>query len=571
MLAMVLDALPISMFWKDRDSRIVGCNQKFADDSGVARPADLVGISNFEFYPPEQAEKYRADDLEVMTSGVSKLGIEEPLLLPSGETSWVETNKVPIRNSAGDIVGVICTSRDITERRRSGDERMRFALELAVAQQAAATAKHDFLTNLPNRRYLREKLCAYLLGGQTIDRLAIVALDLDRFKKVNDLYGHAVGDELLQKVAHILTQRAGSGGFVARIGGDEFVLLMPFKSKETLIRRFSALIAIFDRPIELAEHEASVGVTLGVAETPKDGVDADLLLRRADMALYRAKQLGRARFAFFEPDMDELVRERALLERDLRTAVKEDEIIPYFQPQVQLQTGITGGYEVLARWPHSERGIIAPSQFIKIAEDVGLISELTMNLLRRACRETLNWPGRPRIAINISAVQLRDVALAQKLLKVLSECGFPAARLEIEITEDALVSDVEAAKVILISLKNLGVRVALDDFGTGYSSLQHLRDLPFDDLKIDQSFVRTMGSSDDSLVIVKTIIQLAKSLKLDVTAEGIETEAQEKALRALGCERGQGFYFGCPFQALSPIDLPRKPHKMAAPKMTASR
>jgi predicted signal transduction protein with EAL and GGDEF domain len=332
------------------------------------------------------------------------------------------------------------------------------------------------------------------------------------------------------------------------VGGDEFILLLVVESDAALIRQISSLIAKFDEPMALGEHEVTIGTTLGVAVTPADGVDPADLLRRSDMALYRAKEEGRGRFAFFEPEIESLAQERMLLERDLGIAVKSDQIIPFFQPQVQLDTGDVLGYEVLARWPHAERGMIQPAKFIKIADETGLIGSLTLNLLRRACLEAMNWPGAPRIGINIAPLQLRDVALPQKLLNVLSECGFPPGRLEIEITEDALVSDMKTAKATLASLKNLGVRVALDDFGIGYSSLKYLLDLPFDVLKIDQSFVQSMIESKDAFTIVKAIIQLAKNLGIEVTAEGIETERQALALQSLGCERGQGFYLGRPLQ-----------------------
>jgi diguanylate cyclase (GGDEF)-like protein/PAS domain S-box-containing protein len=553
MLTMVLDALPVGLFWKDRDSIILGCNRKFAEDSGVSDPADLVGKSNLDFYPPEQAKAYRADDLEVITTGRSKLGIEEPLLLATGEIAWVETNKVPLLNNAGEIIGVLGTYRDVTDIRRAQNERLHFAFEFAAAKKAATMAMHDTLTGLPNRRHLEETLRARQINASSGERLAIISMDLDRFKAINDLHGHVVGDELLKTVSRLLFDQTGAKNFVARVGGDEFILLLAVESDAALIRQLSALIAKFDEPIALGEHEVTIGATLGVAITPADGVDPTDLLRRSDMALYRAKAEGRGRFAFFEPEIESLAQERILLERDLSIAVKNDQIIPFFQPLVQLGTGDVLGFEILARWPHAERGMIQPLKFIKIADETGLIGTLTLNLLRRACREAMNWPGAPRIGINIAPLQLRDVALPQKLLKVLSECGFPPGRLEIEITEDALVSDMETAKTTLASLKNLGVRVALDDFGTGYSNLKYLLDLPFDVLKIDQSFVQSMIENEDAFTVVKAILQLGRNLGLEVTAEGIETESQALALQSLGCERGQGFYLGRPLPSLDGV------------------
>lgn len=427
------------------------------------------------------------------------------------------------------------------------------ATELAAAKQAAAMALHDALTGLSNRRHLHVLLTEMLSRQQ---RLAIVVIDLDRFKPVNDLYGHAVGDELLVVIAKLLTEEASDAGIAARVGGDEFVLVLGCDDDEALLSRLSTMVATFDTPIRLSGHEVSVGATLGVALAPTDGDTPDVLLRRADAALYRAKEEGRGRFAFFETGMDARALERAVLEQDLRAAVRNDEIIPHFQPLVQLESGEVAGYEILARWSDVKRGAVAPAQFIPVAEETGLISELTFKLLRRACTEALDWPGRPRLSLNIAPSQLRDGALPQKLLQVLTECGFPPARLEIEITEDALVSDFAGARLLLLSLKNLGMRIALDDFGTGYSSLKHLRELPFDVLKIDQSFVSDMAKSSEALSIVKTIVQLAKSLGLGVTAEGVETSQQAEELTAIGCDRGQGFLLGRPTSGPLPEPIP---------------
>jgi diguanylate cyclase len=420
------------------------------------------------------------------------------------------------------------------------------ATKLAAAEHAAAMALHDVLTGLPNRRHLQTTLKARIAAATGQTPIAIVAVDLDRFKPVNDLYGHAVGDELLVRIAQLLKDEAGSDGFVARLGGDEFVLVLGYEAEDQLIGRLAALVATFETSLPLGANEVSIGATLGVALAPADGTDAELLMRRADVALYRAKDDGRGRFAFYEQGMDERVHERAALENDLRIAVRNDEIIPVFQPFVAFGSGAITGYEILARWNHRTRGEIEPALFIRIAAETGLIGELTMNVLRRACRESLHWIGAPRISLNVAAIQLKDAALPQKILKVLAECGFPPARLEIEVTEDALVGDFDAARAILTSFKNLGIAIALDDFGTGYSSLRHLRELPFDELKIDKSFVQTVNDSDEALSIVRTIVQLAKSLGLGVTAEGVETAAQARMLEDLGCERGQGFLLGRP-------------------------
>jgi diguanylate cyclase (GGDEF)-like protein len=468
------------------------------------------------------------------------------LLLSTGATVWIETNKVPLRDSAGEIIGVVGTYRDVTERRNADDERLRMALELAEARQAARMSLYDPLTELPNRRYLQEELARRVasLGTARDARFAVVAVDLDRFKAINDLYGHAAGDDLLREVARRLSEEASVDGFCARLGGDEFVLIMPFTSDAELTRKLAALPARFETPITIVEHQLIASLALGIATAPDNGVDPDALMRRADMALYYAKEYGGRKSAFFKPEMECHAKERAQLEQDLRIAIRNCTIIPHFQPIVDLRTGSVPCYEVLARWPHPERGLVPPSQFIQIATDAGLIGELTWNLLGRACVETRDWPGAPRIAMNVAAAQLRDEMLPQRILDVLSQCDFPAERLEIEITEDALVSDITTARTILASLKKAGVRIILDDFGTGYSSLQHLSELPFDALKIDQSFVKSMNDSESALMVVKAVLQLAGNMGLGLIAEGIETKEQLAALVALGCERGQGFYLG---------------------------
>jgi diguanylate cyclase (GGDEF)-like protein len=415
------------------------------------------------------------------------------------------------------------------------------AVELEAARQSASMALHDALTGLPNRRFLVEDLQQRLAAGA---RFAMIALDLDRFKPVNDLYGHAAGDALLVHIGALLQDEAGEDGLAVRLGSDEFVLILSHHSDDELIRRLNLLVGRFAEPLPAGDGEVVVGASLGVALAPAEGADAAALIRRADIALYRAKADGRARFAFFEPGMDALAEQRAALERDLRTAVRRGDIVPYYQPLVRLKEGSVSGYEILARWPRADGGFTAPDQFIPLAEEAGVIGELTLHLLRSACLETLDWRGAPMLSLNISPVQLRDPLLAQRLLQVLTECGFPAARLEIEVTENALVANYEEARTMLISLKNLGVHVALDDFGTGYSSLRHLRELPFDVLKIDRSFIADMMKSSEARAIVKTIIDLAKNLGLDVTAEGVESELLARELRDMGCNLGQGFLFG---------------------------
>ncbi|HEY7798763.1 MAG TPA: GGDEF domain-containing phosphodiesterase, partial [Hyphomonadaceae bacterium] len=306
----------------------------------------------------------------------------------------------------------------------------------------------------------------------------------------------------------------------------------------------SSLLTAIEAPMRVGDQEVSIGATVGVAMAIADGRDTETLLHRAELALRRAKETKRGWFAFFKAGMDERAHERALFENDLWTAIGDDGIEPWFQPLVALNDGRVRGYEVLARWPHAERGVIPPEQFIPLAEAAGMIGDLSMNVLRRACREALNWPGQPHLSLNISPVQLHDRDLPQQILKVLSETNFPANRLEIELTEGALVSDLQAARTILSSLKEQGVKIAIDNFGTGHSSLRQLSELPFDKLKIDRSFIQRMTEDKSSSAMVGAIVAMSRNLGLCVVAEGVQTLDQAKALFALGCEQGQGDFFG---------------------------
>jgi predicted signal transduction protein with EAL and GGDEF domain len=331
---------------------------------------------------------------------------------------------------------------------------------------------------------------------------------------------------------------------VARLESDDFVVLLPDQAEEELMEWLSATLTAIEAPIMSGDNWLTTSATAGAAVGLVDGRDAETLLHRASLALRRAKDAHRGWFAFFKTGMDDLVRQRAMFEGELAAAVREDQIAPYFQPLVSLQDGSVRGYEILARWTHPTRGPIPPTHFIPAAEASGAICALTFNLLRRACADAANLPGTPHLSLNVSPVQLEQRDFAHELLKILEEASFPPTRLEVEITEAALVTDREAARAIVDVLQANGVRVALDNFGTGHSSLLQLRQLTFDKLKIDRSFVRAMSTDKEAAVMVRTIISMAKSLGLVVVAEGVEFEDQARALAGLGCDMAQGYYFG---------------------------
>ena len=442
---------------------------------------------------------------------------------------------------------------------------------LDAEERARRVAMHDQLTGLPNRRHLKGVLNWLLSENEGGNRLAVVMLNLDKFAEFNDAHGRPVGDEMMMHVGKALNLRAGVDGFVARLESDEFVVLLPNQAEEELMDWLSATLTAIEAPITSGDKIVTVSATAGAAVGLVDGRDAETLLHRASLALRRAKSANRGWFAFFKTGMDELVRQRAMFESDLWTAVREDQINPHFQPLVDLRDGKVRGYEILARWTHPTRGPIPPDQFIPAAEASGAIGEMTFNLLRKACRAAIDLEGAPHLSLNVSPVQLEEADFAQKLLKTLDELNFPAARLEVELTEAALVTDLAAARNVVNALQEKGVRVALDNFGTGHASLTQLRLLPFDKLKIDRSFVRAMTSDKEAGVMVRAIISMAGSLGLTVVAEGVETEDQARVLAGLGCDMAQGYYFGrASATAEARRKATQKPAAVAVPQPAAA-
>lgn len=423
--------------------------------------------------------------------------------------------------------------------------------------RAATMARTDFLTELPNRRQFYSDLKTTLArAGENGGPCSLLIIDLDRFKAANDGYGHPAGDRLLQLVATRLLTAVRSGDIVARLGGDEFGVIVPHDG-EGEAPDVSSPLHVADRIVEAMVEPFSldngtmvqIGASIGVAHAERGDNDIDVLMQQADLALRRAKADGRSCVRAFDRGLDEEVRARVLLENDLRRAIAEDAIVPHFQPLVAMETGRLIGVEMLARWPHPTRGMVPPLAFIPLAEELGLIGSMTDRLLRRACAVAVHWPSHLTVACNVSPLQLRDVGLPSMIDTILQDTGFPAHRLEIEVTESALVGDLPLARALLGQLKSLGVRLALDDFGTGYASLRHLHSLPFDKIKIDASFVAAMATDRESGKIVSAVVGLGHSLGLSTVAEGVETEDVACLLRELGCDVGQGWLYGRPVPA----------------------
>lgn len=422
-------------------------------------------------------------------------------------------------------------------------------IRAAAEERAHQLASRDPLTGFLNRRSLAEEGAAMFVRAQRRRKaMAMLMLDLDHFKTINDMHGHAVGDALLRAVAVEIAHVMPPIALTARLGGDEFACAFLFDPAEpaSVERVAEKLVSRMAQPFEAEGLRLHISCSLGIARSDFDCASIDTLTRSADIAMYQAKKAGRNRYAWFDQSMERELQVRNELESGLRVAIPRQEIVPYFEQQVDLTTNRLHGFEVLARWEHPTRGLISPELFIPIAEETGMIADLSLSIMRQAFLAARDWDPSLSLSINISPWQLRDAWLAQKIIKVLTETGFPASRLEVEITESSLFDNLPLAQSIVGSLKNQGARLALDDFGTGYSSLAHLRALPFDRIKIDKSFILSLNDSADSAAIVHAIISLGESLNLPITAEGVEDAGIEERLRAIGCAKAQGWYYGKP-------------------------
>ncbi len=413
----------------------------------------------------------------------------------------------------------------------------------AAEKRAYELTNNDFTTGLFNRRHLMERL-ATLDAGKT--DATLILLDLDHFKKVNDIYGHAAGDTMLREVAARIRSVSPETACCTRLGGDEFAILLTGKSarSENVTRMAEILLAALKRPYDLEATTAMTSVSIGLATAHGHDSHPESLMRRADIAMYKAKRQGRDCAIWFDMAMEKELNQRNRLEAEMRESLSAGNFVPYFQPLMNLGSGEIKGFEVLARWKHPSRGMIEPLEFIAIAEASGLISDLSLSVMRQALRIARHWPAEMTIAVNVSPIQFKDPLLDQRIIKVLAETGFPAKRLELELTESTLLEDRDQALKTVESLKNQGVRISLDDFGTGYASLSQLQSLPFDRIKIDKSFVATLLDDPQSNAIVHAIASLGKSLNLPITAEGVEDANIQNLLYELGCADAQGWLFG---------------------------
>ncbi len=460
------------------------------------------------------------------------------------------------------IVVVLNVAMIIWGLRRLADLQHESERRADAERRAAHLATTDIVTGLANRKgladagqLLRDRLAA---EGR---HLAIISLQLHRFKAINDRHGYEVGDEFLRRIASAIGRLVPSDALVARLNGDEFAIALPvadFESGEvdniatTVLRRVAA-------PFELDDKMLQVGAYAGIAGGPAADLALPDMLRRADIALERARSARSARPIWFDEGMQQALIAHVEIEQGIRYALEHQQFVPFFEPQVDLATGQITAFEVLARWNHPLSGLILPDTFIPIAEEHGLIARLSEQVIAAALQQASKWPGNFNLTVNISPVQLSDPWLAQRLVRLLAEHGFPAHRLVVEITESSLFEDLELARSIAVSLKNQGIRLALDDFGTGYSSLSHLRSLPFDMIKVDRCFIAAVAHDREMAAIVRAVADLAKALKVPVVAEGIEDAATHTAVLGLGCEQGQGWYFGKAMNGNQAVQLLGRP------------
>jgi diguanylate cyclase (GGDEF)-like protein/PAS domain S-box-containing protein len=526
----------------DSTDRIVVCNDFYIKMYGLSRESVKPGRSFSELL------RYRAEAGELVHQDIDRYRADLAVAMAHGQvmTSILETadgREIFVTNSPMSSGGRVATHNDITERRRA-------------EAKLAYMAHYDALTDLPNRVLLFEHLRQTLAKTRQAMHVAVFCLDLDRFKDVNDAYGHPVGDLLLKAVAGRLRQCIRDTDMVARLGGDEFAIMQAGTSQPTDATSLaSRLIEVVGAPYELGGKQVTVELSIGIALAPGDGLDPEQLLKNADMALYRAKSEGHGLYRFFEPEMDARMQARRKLEIDLRNAIANSEFELFYQPLVDMQTEHVTGFEALIRWHHPERGMIPPLQFIPVAEESGLIVPIGDWVLRQACAEAVTWPSDVKIAVNLSPIQFKSKGLLLSVMSALAASGLSARRLELEITESALLYDGDATLAVLDELRGLGVRISMDDFGTGYSSLSYLRKFPFDKIKIDQSFIFDMSEHNDSLAIVRAVIAMGSGLGIATTAEGVETAEQFKQLKLEGCTEVQGYLFSPPRPAADVKEL----------------
>ncbi len=535
-LAQVIDTVPAMVSASDAEGRILFANAFLGRFVGKD-PTEVVGQSLDLLNGRGSPTRNRGLDRKVFETGQALASFEEELVAVSGKRHVFLTTKSPLRDGNDVVVAVLTSSLDITERKQA-------------EAHLTHLAHHDPLTDLPNRVLLSDRLRREVARARRGDRpFALHLVDLDEFKSVNDLLGHSAGDRFLIEVARRLRGVVGPEDTVARVGGDEFAVLQTGVTREADATDLATrMVETIGEPYVVAGRRLASGASVGITFHPGDGEDATELLKNADLAMYRAKSEGGNQFCLYVSDMDRRHRHALLLDGELRDAIAHEQFVLHYQPQLEFGTGRVVGAEALLRWNHPERGLLSPGEFLARAEENGLIVPINEWVLREACREAKSWHRRGlegmRIAVNLSPIQFRRLNVPLLVVKALADTGLDPRCLDLEITENIVMSDTEVVIDHLKQIHRLGVSISIDDFGTGYSSLNYVKKFPVDRLKIDQCFVRNMSDDPSDAAIVRAIINLGHSLELTVTAEGVETERQAELLRAAGCDEVQGHLYG---------------------------
>ena len=538
-LNMVIQHVPALIAVKNAvTKRYMLVNQTWSKMVGKSAE-QVIGLTGHEIFPKPQADHNEYHDEIALASHGPIIIHEEKNFGVDDETHVVQVKKIVLRDEDGNADSILTFGVDLTDQKRA---------------QAKITqlAHYDSLTGLGNRSLFSIEMEKALSRAQRTDRnVALFCLDLDRFKSVNDSYGHVMGDKLLIEVAERLRYCVRKSDHISRMGGDEFTIIQEIAHISDAQVLATRVVESLKTPFIIDDIRLDIGVSIGIAIAPTDGLDSLNLLSRADLAMYRVKNDGRNNYCFYQPDMESHIQERLHMEQDLKLALNEGQFELYFQPQLSLASQTIEAFEALIRWHHPSRGMVSPAEFIPMAEDLGLIGSIGEWVLYTACQTATTWPSCYNIAVNISPIQFKNGQLVELVTKILKDTGLAAHRLELEITESVILEGAQKNLNTLNELSHLGVKIAMDDFGTGYSSLSYLRTFKFDRIKIDRSFVRDLPQDQSAMSIIKAITDMAQTLGVRITAEGVETKEQLQALQTLNCDEIQGFYIGRPSPDIS--------------------
>lgn len=549
LLRHIIDTVPVRIFWKDKDSRYLGCNALYAQDAGLHSPADIIGKTDYDLTWKEEAPHCISDDQRIMSDEVGKYDYEERFIQMDGNIRWLSMSKVPFKDEGKEVIGILGAYIDITEQKETLK-----TMQLAK-DELGYQAQHDSLTGLPNRLLYMDRLeHAIQKAKRAGEKVAVIFIDLDRFKQINDSLGHEIGDKVVQMLGTRLKNILRDEDTIARFGGDEFTILIESITQSSdIVDLTGKILESMEKTFDVNGHYLHLTLSAGISFYPDDGDTVELLLRNTDTAMYRAKEEGRNAYQFYTQEMTEKTVYRMTVAKNIRLALDDKQFEVYYQPQIDANTNKLIGMEALLRWNSPSEGFISPAVFIPIAEDAGIIDLIGEYVFAQAASQMVQWyskgyrPG--RVAINLSTIELQKEDFVQSIERRLKKLKCKSDWIELEITEGYTMKHPQDAIKMLQQLKDLGVHLSIDDFGTGYSSLSYLHQLPVHKLKIDQSFVRDIPGNNHAEAIVRSVIFLAKTMKFDIIAEGVETIEQQNYLLSKGCQKMQGYYYARPMPA----------------------